>query len=123
MNFSVDYTKLLSTIEHYDGTNFPSWNQDVLCILKTLDLDYALREDKPTAPAVGTQNYVDKISEYNSNSEKWERSNDLAKMVISHTVIEALRASFPTKINGKKLTVKEFMYSIEEMYKRITWFT
>ena len=50
--FSVDYEKLLSTIEHYDGTNFPSWNKDVLGIIKTLDLDYALHEDKPTGHAV-----------------------------------------------------------------------
>ena len=38
-------------------------------------------------------------------------------MVIRHTIIDALRGSFPTKINGKELTVKEFMYSIEERYK------
>lgn len=115
--FSVDYAKLLSTFEHYDGTNFPSWNKDVLAILKVLDLDYALREDKPTAPAVGTKNYDGKLREYNSNSVKWERSNDLAKMVIRHTINDALRGSFPTKKNGKELSVKEFMYSIEEMYK------
>ncbi|CAN6231660.1 unnamed protein product, partial [Urochloa humidicola] len=113
----VDYTKLLSTIKYYDGTNFASWHKDVLGILKNLDLDYALREDKPSAPIVGTENHDDKISEYNSMSDKWERSNNLAKMVIRYTIIEALRGSFPTTINGKDLSVKEFMYSTEEKYK------
>jgi len=82
-----------------------------------MDLDYALREDKPTAPAVGIKSYDDKLREYNSNSVKWERSNELANMVIRHTIIDALRGSFPTEINGKELSPKEFMYSIEEKYK------
>ncbi|CAO2188186.1 unnamed protein product, partial [Urochloa humidicola] len=114
---SADYTKLLSTIKHYDVTNFTCWHKHVQGILKILDLDYALREDKPSAPIVGTENYDDKLREYNSNSDKWERSNDLAKMVIRDTIVDALRGSFPTTINGKELSVKDFMYSMEKHYK------
>ncbi|XP_034599450.1 uncharacterized protein [Setaria viridis] len=110
---SVNYANLLSTIEHYDGTNFPSLNKEVLAILKVLDLDYAFREDKHVAPIFGTEGYDEKIREYNSNSENWERSDELAKMIVRHSIINALRGAFPIKEDARELSVKEFLNSIE----------
>ena len=41
----------MSTIEPLSYTNFPTWNNQVHAILKELDLDYALNEEKPHAPS------------------------------------------------------------------------
>ena len=71
-------------------------------VLKVLDLDYALNEDKPITPSPIYDNYVDKMREYMANSEKWEKSNRLSKMIIKHSILVGLRGLFSTKINDRK---------------------
>jgi hypothetical protein len=64
-NFSVRYKDLLSTIEPFSGTNFPKWNEEVRAVLKVLDFDYALYEDKLVNPTIDTENHKEQLREYN----------------------------------------------------------
>ena len=116
-DFSVNYEGLLCTIEPFDGTNFPKRNKEVHAVLKVLDLDYALYEDKTVNPSISTENHNEQLREYNSKLEKWQKSNEFAKLVIKHSISDAIRGAFPYMKGDRELSVKEFMNSIEESSK------
>ena len=61
-DFSVSYEGLLSTVEPFNGTNFPKWNKEVRAVLKVLDFDYALYEDKSVNPSISTENHNEQLS-------------------------------------------------------------
>ena len=61
-DFSVDYKDLLSTIEPFNDTNFPKWNNEVCAVLRVLDFDYALYEYKPVNPSISTENHNEQLS-------------------------------------------------------------
>ncbi|KAG2657689.1 hypothetical protein PVAP13_1KG197810 [Panicum virgatum] len=111
---SVNYEDLLSTIETFNGTNFPKWNKEVHAVLKVLDLDYALCEDKLVAPPANAKSYDEQMRKYNSNLEKWKHSNKLGKMVIKQSTSVAIRV-LPCIKNDEGLSAKEFLNSIEDM--------
>ena len=53
MIFSVSVntvTDYLKSIEPLNGTNYPSWYNDVQVAIAVCEYDLALREDKPAAP-------------------------------------------------------------------------
>ena len=116
-DFSVNYEGLLSTIEPFDGTNFPKWNKEVHAVLKVLGLDYALCEDEPIAPAANAESYDEQIRKFNSNLEKWKHSNKLGKMIINQSISVAIRGVLPCIKNDGELSAKEFLNSIEENYE------
>ena len=62
-------------IEHLMRNNFLTWKTKVTVVLDVLDLDYALRMDVPTAPAIGVENYDELKKIYDAIPKKWERSN------------------------------------------------
>ena len=76
-NFSVSYKDLLSSVEPFNGTNFPKWNKEVRVVLKVLDFDYALYEDKLINPSISTENHNEQLREYNSKLEKWQKKIQL----------------------------------------------
>ena len=54
-----------------------------------MDLDYALREDRPpdlTSASTST-------AEQRSIMEKWERSNRMSLMIMKHSILEAIRGA------------------------------
>jgi len=112
-DFSVDYKDLLSTIEPFNGTNFPKWNNEVCAVLRVLDFDYALYEYKPVNPSISTENHNEQLSWRNGK----KKSNEFAKLVIKHSISDAIRGAFPYRKDDRELSVKEFMNSIEECYK------
>ena len=73
-NFLVSYKDLLSTIMPFNGTDFPKWNKEVRVVLKVLDFDYALYEDKPVNTSIRTENHNEQLREYNSKLEKWQKN-------------------------------------------------
>ena len=112
-DFSVDYKDLLSTIEPFNGTNFPKWNNEVCAVLRVLDFDYALYEYKPVNPSISTENHNEQLSWRNGK----KKSNKFAKLVIKHSISDAIRGAFPYRKDDRELSVKEFMNSIKECYK------
>ena len=68
---SVNYTDYISTIEPLSCTNFSTWNNQVHVILKELDLDYALNEEKPRAPSIYDY-YIERMKKYTPKLEKME---------------------------------------------------
>ena len=46
-----------------------------------------------------------------------KKSNKFAKLVIKHSISDAIRGAFPYRKDDRELSVKEFMNSIEECYK------
>ena len=112
-DFSVDYKDLLSTIEPFNGTNFPKWNNEVCAVLRVLDFDYALYEYKPVNPSISTENHNEQLSWRNGK----KKSNEFAKLVIKHSISDAIRGAFPYRKDDRELSVKEFMNSIKECYK------
>ena len=116
-DFSVNYERLLSTIEPFDGTIFPKWNKEVHAVLKVLDLDYALYEDKTVNPSISTENHNEQLREYNSKLQKWQKSNEFGKLVIKHSISDAIRGAFPYMKGDRELSVKEFINSVEESSK------
>ena len=96
---------------------FPSGIKRCMLFSRFLDLDYALYEDKTVNPSISTENHNEQLREYNSKLEKWQKSNEFAKLVIKHSISDAIRGAFPYRKDDRELSVKEFMNSIEECYK------
>ena len=67
-------------------------------ILKELDLDYALNEEKPHAPPI-YEYYDERMKEYIPKLEKWEKSNRIAKMIIRYSLSVNMMRRFLS--NGK----------------------
>ncbi len=59
-----------------------------------MDLDYALRVEKPIAPDLGDEKYNNKLKEYIAKSNKWERSNRMAYMIINDSISDEVREDF-----------------------------
>ena len=89
----------------------------MLNVLRVMDLDYALRVEKPIAPDLGDGKYNNKLKEYIAKSNKWERSNRMAYMIINDSISDEVRGGFPDKLSCRKLNAKEFLNSIEENFK------
>ena len=71
-------------------------------ILKELDLDYALNEEKPHAPSPIYEYYAERMNEYIPKLEKWEKSDRIAKMMIRYSISFDMRSFFPTKKDNKE---------------------
>jgi len=96
----------------FNGTNFPKWNNEVCAVLRVLDFDYALYEYKHVNPSISTENHNEQLSWRNG-----KKSNEFAKLVIKHSISDAIRGAFPYRKDDRELNVKEFMNSIKECYK------
>lgn len=83
-----------------------------------LDLDYALREDKPVAPIMSDSlEYAHKFENYTVDFEKWEKSNRIAKRIIKESILIGIRGGIPDKKDERELDAKELLKSVEEHYK------
>ncbi|GAV61306.1 hypothetical protein CFOL_v3_04833, partial [Cephalotus follicularis] len=61
-----------------------------------LDLDLALREERPELPA------VDNSHEVKDKYDKWERANRMCLMVMHRTMSEAIRGGVPESENASQ---------------------
>jgi len=78
----------------------------VKIVLGCMDLDLALRMDKPSSPT------DDSTSEYKAVHEKWERSNRIGLMIIKDTIPEAFRGG--EEIND----LKQFLAEMDSRFAR-----
>jgi gag-polypeptide of LTR copia-type len=101
----------ISGIVPLNGTNFSTWKEQIEICLGVLDIDQALRMDKPTIVATSTD-------DEKKNSEKWERSNRMSLMIIKSTITSAIRGGIPEKDDANNVfTARQYMTSVEEQFK------
>ena len=86
-------------------------------VLGVLDLDYALRENKPNVPVAGGDDFNARQTQYLIDLDKWDKSNRMANTIIKQSISVGIRGAIPDKKNNVELTAKEFFDSIEENFK------
>ncbi|GAV82307.1 UBN2_2 domain-containing protein, partial [Cephalotus follicularis] len=96
----------INGIEQLNGTNFTSWKEKIGVVLGVMDLDYALRMEKPAE--ITDQSSSEQKFAY----EKWERSNRISLMIMRSSISLAIRGAIPMKDDAK-----EFLASVEEQFK------
>ncbi|KAJ9687117.1 hypothetical protein PVL29_015823 [Vitis rotundifolia] len=92
----------VNIIHVLNGTNFKKWKEHIIIVLGCMDLDYALREDRP-ADLTGAS-----TTEQRATMEKWERSNCMSLMIMKYSILEAIRGAIP-----EESRVKTFLNQIE----------
>ncbi|KAJ9691017.1 hypothetical protein PVL29_013269 [Vitis rotundifolia] len=89
MNSTSFISANVNNIPVLNGTNFKKWKEHVIIVLECMDLDYALREDRP----LDLTNAI--TIKQRSTMEKWERSNRMSLMIMKHSILEAIRGAIP----------------------------
>ncbi|KAL3613382.1 hypothetical protein CASFOL_042795 [Castilleja foliolosa] len=97
-----------SNIPVLNGNNFKDWKENVLIILGCMDLDLALRIEKPPSLTAASS------SDDRRNFEKWERSDRMSLMIIKRGVPEAFRGA----ISDEVTSAKDFLAEIEKRFAR-----
>ena len=82
-----------------NGTNFKRWKEDVMIILGCMDLDLALREERPS-PLTATSSIEEK-----RDLERWDRSNRMSLMIMQKAIPEAFRSG----VSEHGTTAKDFL--------------
>ena len=103
VNFSVNNCS--ASIEMLNGSNYKKWKQDVDFSLGIVDLDIALRENKPEVNAEST-------AEQREHLAKWVRADRLSLIAIKRTISEHLLGGLP-----EECTAKEFLAALKERYQ------
>ncbi|KAL6311270.1 hypothetical protein AAG906_016241 [Vitis piasezkii] len=85
----------VNNIPVLNGTNFKKWKEHVIIVLGCMDLDFALREDRPSDLTSAS------TAEQRSTMEKWERSNRMSLMIMKHSIPEAIRGAIPEETQAK----------------------
>ena len=87
-----------------NGSNFKIWKENVEIVLGCMELDLALRVERPTSTP-------ENLNE--ANIEKWERSNRLSLMLMKRSIPEAFRGSINESVNATK-----FLLDIEQVFAK-----
>ncbi|KAL8150546.1 LOW QUALITY PROTEIN: hypothetical protein V2J09_020354 [Rumex salicifolius] len=83
----------VSSIPMLNGSNFKVWKENVEIVLGCMDLDLALRTERPI------------LAEDNSNEakvERWDRSNRMSLMIMKRSIPEAFQGSISESTNAKE---------------------
>ncbi|XP_028769731.1 uncharacterized protein LOC114727185 [Neltuma alba] len=93
-----------------DGsTNYANWRDDVLLQLGCMDLDYALRYEKPPRLDDASND-----KEAKERYELWERSNHLSLLLIQQRITRSIRGAIP-----KCETAKGYLEALDKQFKPI----
>ena len=95
MNSASSISANVKNISMLNDTNFKKWKEHVIIVLGCMDLDYALREDRPSDLTDAS------IAEQRSTMEKWERSNRMSLMIMKHLIPEAISGAIPEETRAK----------------------
>ncbi|XP_074305746.1 uncharacterized protein LOC141640966 [Silene latifolia] len=90
----------INMISMLDGTNFRYWKENVMIVLGCMDLDLALRDERPTALTATS------TSDAKRDMEKWERSNRMSLMIMKRAIPESFRGTMSEEDNAKKFLVE-----------------
>ena len=80
----MNFSDIKCEIPKLTGDNYKVWKERILLHLGWMDIDYAIRKDKPTISHASTP---DEIALY----ERWERSNRLGVMFIKTKISTGIR--------------------------------
>ena len=94
----------INSIPMLNGTNFKIWLENVEIVLGCLDLDLALRMERPTSTPENPNEV--KI-------EKWDRSNRMSLMIMKRSIPEAFRGSITESKDAKK-----FLEEIKKIFAK-----
>ncbi|KAI6705862.1 hypothetical protein NL676_008824, partial [Syzygium grande] len=79
----VNILDSINSIPMLNGTNFKSWQENLLIVLGVMDLDLVLRIDSPTP--LNDQS----TSDQKRDMERWERSNRMCMMIMKKAIPES----------------------------------
>ena len=91
-----------------NGTNFKEWQENILIVLGVMDLDLALRINRPTEVTEESSSHSKR------EMEKWVRSNRISLMVMKHAIPEAFRGTMSEDI----ITTKDFLKDLEKRFAK-----
>jgi hypothetical protein len=96
-----NFVAQINSIPMLSGGNFKSWKESAEIILGCMDLDVALREERPVATPENPND---------AKIEKWDRSNRMCLMMFKKSIPEMIRGSITETENAKNFleTVKQF---------------
>ncbi|XP_024989222.1 uncharacterized protein LOC112523774 [Cynara cardunculus var. scolymus] len=86
------------------GTNYAMWKESVKIVLGCMDLDQALRIERPISIAENPN--TDKI-------ERWDRSNRMCLMIMKRSILSRFRGSITESTDAKK-----FLTEIEQFFAK-----
>ncbi|KAL6322834.1 hypothetical protein AAG906_020834 [Vitis piasezkii] len=95
MNSASSISANVNSIPMLNGTNFMKWKEHVIIVLGCMDLDFALREDRPSDLTSAS------TAEQRSTMEKWERSNRMSLMIMKHSIPKAIRGAILEETQAK----------------------
>ena len=91
-------------IHMLNGSTFKIWKENVEIVLGCMELDLALRMERPSST-------LENLNE--ANIEKWERSNRLSLILLKRSILEAFRESITKSANAKK-----FLLDLEKVFTK-----
>ncbi|XP_060974782.1 uncharacterized protein LOC133039825 [Cannabis sativa] len=98
----------LNSVPVLNGNNFKDWKENIFIVLRCMDLDLALRMDRP-APLTDTS-----TSEQMRIYEKWDRSNRMSLMIIKRGIPEAFRGAVSEEVTD----ATTFLAEIEKRFAK-----
>ena len=98
----------LNSVPVLNGNNFKDWKENILIVLGCMDLDLALRMDRPTSLTDASSSDDRRIY------EKWDRSNRMSLMIIKRGIPEAFRGAVSEEITD----AKAFLVEIEKRFAK-----
>ena len=98
----------LILVHKLNGTNFKSWQENVMIVLGVMDLDLALRVARPSD--LIDQNFFAE----NREIERRDHSNCISLMIMKPAFLETFRATMSDKVT----TAKEFLEEIEKWFAK-----
>ena len=91
-----------------NGTNFKSWKENDMIVLRVMNLDLVLRVARPSNP-IDQNFFTEKIE-----MERWDSSNRMSLMVVKCAILETFRGTMFDKVT----TAKEFLEEIEKQFAK-----
>ena len=98
------FSTQINQIPMLNGMNFKSWKESVEIVLGCMDLDQALREERPIPTPDNS---------YELNFGKWDRSNRMCLMIIKKSIPENFWGLVADNEN-----VKKFLETIEQFFAK-----
>ena len=105
----ANITANINSIPMLNGSNFKSWQENLLIVLGFMDLDLAIRKNAP-APLTDKS-----TSDEKREIERWERSNRMCMMIMKKSIPEAFRGTISETVT----TAKDFLVELKSGLSKV----